>query len=91
MLLPAKLSQIGGYVSFLNAPMLLLKWLFICVTAAFALSCDSPHVIAGKGVLNIFDGVLPKWYLPLPFLSYDSVTRALGLNWPVFAIYICCI
>jgi len=34
------------------------------------------HVTAGKGVLNVLNGVLPKWYLQ--FYRYDSVALTLG-------------
>jgi len=34
------------------------------------------HDFAGKGMLNVLGGDLPKWYLP--FQSYDSVALTLG-------------
>jgi len=37
---------------------------------AFGLS----HTTAGKGVLNVIDGVLPKWYLVFLGLSINDVT-----------------
>jgi len=58
------------------------------ITATFALSYDSPHDLAGKGVLNDLNGVLPKCYLP--FYSCDSVVLTVGCKLASFTINICC-
>ena len=57
------------------------------ITTTFALSYDSPHDFAGKGVLNDLNGVLPKCYLP--FYSCDSVVLTVGCKLASFTINIC--
>jgi len=59
-----------------------------CITAAFALSYDSPHDFAVNGMLSDVNGLLPS-----DICRFRAITVSplyLSVNWPVFTINRCC-